>query len=329
MKYIVLILLFAPLPSFCQLHVKENSGSIQKNYEKWKSAIVNLECRKEYGDNLDSQKIYKTLQENLRILSQVTGTSIFLKYKSKRYLITNRHVLYDADMVAQKKKYGGSYPVDDDYAIYSNILRIPSDGDTADPALPDMPLGLMGAVPYSKCNYVYSSPEIDLAIISFDANPLYNIFADLLIRRGYRPISISDIDTSELHYGQDIYCVGFPNVAFVGRIDWDWRKRPWNSNLIYDPVFTFGKVAAPSIRKHFFLGDLTIAPGNSGGPVVRNNKLVGIISSQPILTVIHKDGAVYADTYSRYPYANVIKSANIFPLLREMVKKDERNWPKK
>jgi hypothetical protein len=328
MKSVAYVLFFIPLFSSCQFQNGENQDVNQKIFEKWKSAIVDLECRKELGENLDSQAMYKTLREYQRILYQHTGTSIFIEFDSNRYLITNRHVLFDSDAVIQKKKFHGSYPVDDDYSIFSKIFRVPSESDTSDPSLPDMPLTIMGAVPYSKCNYVYSSPELDLAIISFDASPMYKIFADLLVRRGYRPIHISDIDTSELHYGQDLFCVGFANVAFAGRINWDTIKKPWNSNLIYDPVFTFGKVAAPSIRKYFFLSDLTIAPGNSGGPVISNNKLVGIISSQAILQVIHKNGDFYPDIYNRYPYAYAIKSSYIFPLLKEMIEKDQRNWPK-
>jgi hypothetical protein len=73
--------------------------------------VVNLERRKELGDYLDSQATHHTLKEYQQILKQVTGTAIFLEHDGKRYLITNRHVLYDQDMVLQKRKYHIADPV--------------------------------------------------------------------------------------------------------------------------------------------------------------------------------------------------------------------------
>jgi hypothetical protein len=220
------------------MHPYGNSEYDKGIIEKWKKAVINLECRKEYGDNLDSQAVYHTMKDYQRILKQVTGTAIFLENEGKRYLITNKHVLYDQDMVIQKQKYHIVDSVNDPYSIYMKIFRIPSESEIADTTIPEDPLTILGAPNYAQSNYVYSNQGLDLAIISLDGNSRFTIFAELLLKRGYRPIHLSDIDSSSLEYGQDLMCVGYPTISILGQRTIAEQKSAWYSNIVAESIFT-------------------------------------------------------------------------------------------
>jgi hypothetical protein len=229
----------------------------------------------------------------------------------------------------QKRKYHQEDTINDPYSIFLEVLRIPKYSELSDTSIPEMPLGLLGVPSYARSNYVYSSPDQDLAIISLDGNSRYSIFAELLIKRGYKPITRDDLDTSAMDYGQDLMAVGFPIIAFDGVRNLSPEKAPWYSNFIFEPMVTFGKLAVPEIHHYYFIGDMTIAPGNSGGPIVSNNKLVGIVSQQGKLALENNTGNQVDTLFSRYPYVFAIKSNNIYSLLHEMQIKDEQNARKK
>jgi Trypsin-like peptidase domain len=301
MRYIIFYLLLSPVFTNCQITSYGKAGYDSLSIKKWKRAVVNLECRKELGDYLDSQATHHTLKEYQQILKQMTGTAIFLEHDGKRYLITNRHVLYDQDMVLQKQKYHIADSVNDPYSIYMKIFRIPSESEIADSTLPEMPLTILSAPNYAQSNYVYSTQQVDLAIISLDGNSRFTIFAELLLKRGYKPIHLSDIDTAALQYGQDLMCVGYPMIAMLGKRTIAEEKSAWYSNIVAESLFTFGKVSLPSISKIYFIGDLSIAPGNSGGPAISHDKMVGIISAQGAVPISHDNGENYPDAMQDFP----------------------------
>jgi len=60
----------------------------------------------------------------------------------------------------------------------------------------------------------------------------------------------------------------------------------------------------------FFWADISIYPGNSGGPVIEDDKVVGIVSAQ----------AIWED--ARIPFARVIRMEHVRPLLDEQRRKD-------
>jgi hypothetical protein len=159
-----------------------------------------------------------------------------------------------------------------------------------------------------------------LAIISIDGSPLYSIFGDLLKARGYEPIHLSDIDTSSLKYGQDLSCIGYPMISLLGNRILPEQIAPWYSDLIAESIYTFGRVSLPNYKRIFFIGDMTIAPGNSGGLVISNNKMVGIVSAQATIPIDK-----YPEVRIRFPYSFAIKASYLFPLLQEMIDKDNRN----
>jgi hypothetical protein len=325
MKY----LLFFLIPTFC-LSQNRNNTPLEKSIDKWQKAVIGLETRKFAYENIDSQKTQKTIQEGLKIVKQNIGSAIFLKVDSKRYLITARHVLVDEEMAYQVLKYSpnSNMAQDIDKTIYMNIFRIPLENELKgtsanEPVLGELPL--LGAPTYNQRRYVFSTPEIDLAIISLDGGCRFSHFADLLERKGYVPITINDIDTTELTIGKDLYCLGFPVLALERIQSLDANIEPYQSNLVLNIAATFGKISIPKIGTNFFIGDISIGPGNSGGPMISNGKLVGIVSRQSTTAVETDRNEAILGTRTRMPYAISIKTSLIFPLLAEMVNKDKNN----
>ncbi|OGU50797.1 MAG: hypothetical protein A2006_10330 [Ignavibacteria bacterium GWC2_35_8] len=61
---------------------------------------------------------------------------------------------------------------------------------------------------------------------------------------------------------------------------------------------------------------MSVYPGNSGSPVIQDDKLVGIVSAQPLLE------------NQRVLFAIVIKAEFIRSLLDNLYKRDMENWVK-
>ena len=87
--------------------------------DKWKKAVVHLECATDSEHIYDRIKRIESLRDKLNkgeILHEefaeqiglrsrdirYHGTAIFLIHKERRYLITSRHVLWDKDSVKQE-----------------------------------------------------------------------------------------------------------------------------------------------------------------------------------------------------------------------------------
>lgn len=68
---------------------------------------------------------------------------------------------------------------------------------------------------------------------------------------------------------------------------------------------------------YFFWVDMSIYPGNSGGPVIENEKLVGVVSSQATIPL---DGAEQRRT--RIPFGKIIKAKYIRDLISKQEQKD-------
>src|ERR1700733_3351564 len=184
MRNFTMLILLLPLVSYCQNEqIQTNPISTATLISKWQKAVVNLEARKEAYENLELNSKINSLEEAQLITGQFTGTAIFLKHKGKRYLITARHVLFDAEAIAQKHKHNIIDSVNDQYSVFLKFFKIPTEVELEDSSLPEMPLALLGVPSYFKANYVFSIPEQDLAIISLDGNSRFSIFADLLEKK--------------------------------------------------------------------------------------------------------------------------------------------------
>lgn len=169
--------------------------------------------------------------------------------------------------------------------------------------LMNLQAGVTWMAPYSM-----SSPAEDLAVISLQREQR---FTEDLLAAGYEPIDIDDVAEGPSAEGAEVVSVGYPEAtAVVGTQQLHPARRHWASSAISLPVFSFGRVAMSHPRFPFFWADLSIYPGNSGGPVIEEDQLVGIVSAQATV-----DG-------TRIPFARVVRAERLRPLLDEQRSKD-------
>lgn len=69
----------------------------------------------------------------------------------------------------------------------------------------------------------------------------------------------------------------------------------------------------------FYWADMSIYPGNSGGPVVANDRLVGVVSAQATLPIDE-----VPDVRTRIPFGRIIKTSFVRTLLEAQAQKDKR-----
>jgi hypothetical protein len=247
---------------------------------KWTKAVINLEFRTVLGNETDQiEKLhdwkkkynigFKNYSRALDSINNIgivgSGTAIYIKIGSNRCLLTARHVLHD-DLSP------------DSNAICSKFFLTPNGSElkklysTRGDVMPDPRAVLM--LPRS---YIFSSIRDDLGAIIFDHMDAG--FAAYLDSQGYKPITLADIDTSwDCNVGDDIMAIGFPDFSIVQDRGLNESGRNWGSNNVSLPVITSGKISSIEPDNIDFSGNIFTFHGNSGGPIIRNNKLIGIVS---------------------------------------------------
>lgn len=318
--------------------------------DQWKKAVIHLECAANSKSRDDLDKQFNELNEKLK-KGEIShdeylesdchrvrdmrfhGTAVFLLHNQRRYLLTARHVLFDKHSSARefeestkefKEKSGVYYEYLCERAvnqIFSIIFRVPS----LDEALSGVDVNSqeflmnLNAGPMDMHPYTFSSPDLDLAIISLDSRD--SSFADSLMNLGYSPISsdlISDAPSSE---GVEVFTVGYPSAtSLLAQITQTRAIANWSAGYLSLPVFSWGKVSMMSPYLPFYWCDMSIYPGNSGGPVVENGKLVGIVSAQASVPV---EGV--PQSRARIPFGKIIKAGFIKDLIEEQKSKDKKN----
>lgn len=321
-------------------------------HDKWKKAVIHLECATdsehfydrmkridELRSDFESGKISfeeygESISGNSRDL-RYHGTALFLLHNERRYLLTARHVLYDEhsaerELEEELKRLENLPPEAKEHLlplakeriknrVFNMVFRVPSldemisgTEDTHREFLMNLGAGSSGTVPYT-----FSNPDLDLAVVSLDQRN--KRFADELIELGYEPIDSKLVENSPVSEGSEVFTVGFPSAtALLGQISQHPASANWSSSHLSLPVFSWGKVSMLHAKLPFYWCDMSIYPGNSGGPVIENGKLVGVVSAQAILPI---DDIPSVKT--RIPFAKIIKSAYISELLETQEKKDQ------
>ncbi len=340
--------------SGCVKTIKEDTSMTKTKeefliFEKWKKSVIHLECATDSEHFYDRMKRITSLQEQLKrgeishekFAQELTGrsrdiryhgTSIFVKHESNRYLLTARHVIFDE--ISAKREFQEEAKRAEKWPehmrpdliqsatqsalarIFNTIFRVPSLDEiiSSDSAMQREFLMNLGAG--GPMAYTFSSPEIDIAVISLDQRD--SKFADQLIRLGYEPIDSELISEQSPVEGSDVFTVGYPSsTALIGQITQHQSITHWSSDYFSLPIFAFGKVSMMHNKLPFFWTDMSIYPGNSGGPVIQEGKLVGIVSAQATLPI---DGV--PDIRTRIPFGKIIKSNYILELLKLQVEKD-------
>jgi len=301
-------------------------------HEKWKTAVVHLEGAADSLNLFERMERSRALrEENLPESDLIErrialwregfrnirsrGTALFIKHQAGRYLVTARHVLFDEvgakgmlDLLhgasgispeGAQTQWASQYVEDQ---IYNVIFRVPSPTELADRKYDQSYLMNLGAGIPSMRPYTFSTPELDLAVISLGMKR--ERFGDELEAAGYAPISMDDIADGPTDECVDVLTVGYPEaISVIGERNLHPAERNWSSSSLSLPVFSFGKVAMLSDKLDFFWADMSIYPGNSGGPVIENEKLVGIVSAQALVPL---DEAPHLEM--RVPFARIFSN---------------------
>jgi hypothetical protein len=246
------------------------------------------------------------------------GTAVFLKDEGKRYLVTARHVLWN----------------DRENSVFHKVFRVPTYDEVSNYREPAFMMSL-SANAFGPITL--SSPELDLALISLDHDrPRLPMFANDLETSGFEPITLDDIADGPASEGEEIFAVGYPRAtALIGGLLLQPAAQIWASSDISLPSLAFGRVSMLHPDLPFFWADMSIYPGNSGGPVIGNDKLVGIVSAQahiPLELPSVGDQAPPAEILrflqllqlvtTRIPFGRIIKADPLRQLLETQKQKD-------
>ena len=269
-------------------------------------------------------------------------TALFIRSADRRFLVTARHLLWDElsakRMVEEpknalpqslpdnmRKEFLSPFKRDSLIQIFPIIFRVPTLDELSNelPSSPLTPLPAflmnLGSGPYSVAPYTFSDPELDLAIVSLNQRNCG--FAEDLERQGWVPIAPEDFTDGPSAEAAEVFTVGYPgSIAVLAERVLRLEVGLWASGAVCLPTFAFGRVSMLHQKLDFFWCDMSIYPGNSGGPVIENNKLVGIVSAQPTIPI---EGKGVSQATTRIPFAKVTKAKHIIPLLDEQIKKDK------
>jgi hypothetical protein len=310
---------------------------------RWKKAVIHLEVladSKSFEEKTQEME-NKSFEEQGKILRSNSddirrrGTAILFENEGKKYLLTARHVVFDElnakksfnQEVTRLKNNTPQQLFNTDVkraeqralnTICKKIVRVISFDEIASGH------DTIGNFLFllRDLEYTYSTPEIDLAIIS-----LYSVtgseLSEELFKLGYKPITLADIADSPSEEGADVFTVGYPDAtAVLGQLN-NQSINHWGSDAVSIPTFAFGKVSMLNDKIFFFLSDISVYPGNSGGPVIENGKLVGVVSQQ---SRIHLEDLEHDNKPLPYgiriPFGRIIKAKYIKELVESQKKKD-------
>jgi hypothetical protein len=318
--------------------------------ERWKKSVVHLEC------TTDSEHVYdriKRIGEKRAQLEQgqisheqfveeigrdirYHGTALFLLHSGRRYLLTARHVVWDEVSakreLEEERQRALSWPEDmrshllqpaverAKDKIFNVIFRVPSLNEViAHGARAHRKLLMnLGAGTSFTVPYTFSTPDLDLALISLDQRD--SRFADELQQLGYAPVASDDITDGPSGEGRDVYTVGFPSsTAIIDQVTQHPALAHWSSSDFSVPVFSFGKVSMLHDALPFYWVDISIFPGNSGGPLIEGDHLVGVVNAQATVPI---DDTPQVRT--RIPFGRIIKTKYVRALLEAQEQKDRQ-----
>jgi len=309
-------------------------------HERWKRAVVHLETASdENRPEIEEQRVRGeiTFAEYAALLSSGSrkvrryGTAVFFASEGRRYLITACHVLHDEEQALANmrreeedaQRWPESMRADllesaskrERDRIYGLVLRVPRFDDTNNtrrtPFLMNLGAGTSDSTPYTF------GTELDLAVVSLDQRN--RDFADELIATGHVPIGPTDLADGPEEEGQYVLALGL-SVSPVSQVLLPSAEQHWSSSLISLPAFSFGRVSMLHDALPFFWTDLSAYPGHSGGPVVANDRLVGILTHQATTPITEND----LTTHVGIPFGCVVKAAHLRELIEKQKAKDER-----
>ena len=329
--------------------------------QRWKRAVVHLEGA---GSHHISYSLGDDIPvEAEAYLEQLTsrhkrrfGTAVFLEHGGAHFLLTARHVMRDEDAIAAfgnrvadkiGQLVGEEQTPRRDFDIrglvselewvqhkpWHIVFRAPSldevlsmDAEELDwvrfPFMMNLGTGSSQMLPITFAS------DVDLAIVSLEDDTVTTRFRDSLLTAGLEPIPSNLIGEGPGSEGSDVFTVGYPmGTSQLQQLEMRPATANWMPSIVSLPTFSFGRVGMRHEALKFFWSDMTIAPGNSGGPVVdASGHLVGIVSAQSTVMVEPAEN-VDADApalFARFPFARSVSASEIPALLEQQVEKDAR-----
>ena len=273
---------------------------------QWKKAVVKIESvQQRYSPDQLDILLQKKLDSIGHVISQhetadirgelaaikdtLRGTGLLIADGAKIYLITAKHLIKATELS------NGLETLTDQLTIRTDA----TEKQTNTISLLSLTTGLSKFKPF-----VLSGDKNDLGIISFQKND-YKSTVAYLKQIGVIPVPVEVmVNTDDVRTGDEVFTVGFP--ALRG------SKRAEAAN---------GKVTAVTKTTSNFTVALAVYPGNSGGPVIKNNKLVGILS-YPSGIATNVDAALHP--FAKANAAAATNASVILPLLRKL-QANERN----
>lgn len=328
------------------------------NIQKWKKAVVHLECAADsYNSESGFDEVAKALRDSQAgIISSEAyrqkfteysensmsgsrdirnhGTAIFLSHNDKYYLLTARHVVEDEREAKRVLARPHGQLISGAPEIISKIIfRIRSiDEVTKRPKVSTPFLMNLGVGLPDFTQFIFSEPNLDLAIISLNQSRMKFEFATNLLENGYEPITLNDIGSGPESEGKEVFTVGYPaSTAFIGCLNLEKYQHSfetdtytegdsehWASNYYSAPVFSYGRVSMRNDYLNFFWTDMSVYPGNSGSPVIADDKLIGIVIEQAMVPIDDSTEELEAGI----PFGKAINAEYIFDLLNRQEEKD-------
>lgn len=291
MKFFFLIpIMILWLAAGCQSPAK-------KELARWEKAVVNIETEgfaypKYLIDSICKSKIDSgypktradSLEQAMFSIHQIkTGTALYASYKGDDYLITAKHVIFDP-ISASQKEYENKHRLnswDTLDAIFPRIsVRTPFDYFSSQHQVNEFGV-IYNNFSKEQRPYLFISDSTGdgIGILSLKGR-YWNSLDTLLKKNGYTPVPIEGaVSNSELQDLQVVYSIGYPEgVSVVLRANFPPNVVTAQLPDIVMPVTVEGRISmySPNIQ-HFYV-DLTVYPGDSGSPVIKDDKLIGLIS---------------------------------------------------
>ena len=329
-------LLFLIAPIFClSQKVKQSQIKEDSVIKKWTTAIINVETKPSYQKQINKiDSLFETSEitfqeKRLREDSfynyplgnvRFNGTAIFVKNKNDFYLLTAKHVVRDTTSDLLDGGFRNLVVVENVTGKQNHIkpMTVDSHGNVFAEDNSTLSLRLDSHNHPELNSFAVSSDSDDLAIVAIGGCPDGKEFVKGLFDAGYIPILLSQIDTvCKIVDNESIYAFGFPKESYIIN-----KKLPralfnWESNSESLPFVSKGVTVRSLIKSHTFEGAIFTYHGNSGGPIVRNNKLIGIVSGFNVDTFNVMNTGRLLSGYEYY-HSRFIKTSLVMQLVRNI-----------
>lgn len=310
------------------IHIVAGGGipAAIREEEKARAALIQKTQRREQLTAEETKKLAEPFS------GMVEGTAVVLEDEGNLYLATAAHVLrYGSAPNFLPRTYIGRVrsleepPIP--YTVKDDRGNVESSYNPSGDFLSHLHAGPTGQISF------HPDPNIDLALVSL-ASVREKEFAAKLKVLGAEPLAFENLLDGPSDDGAEVCTIGFPGMARLDLQHLPPAITAWLPDTLSLPFATFGHIGLRSEKLPFFLCDLAVVPGNSGGPIFEGEKLAGIVSGQPSIPLATSPplpdgwriqlGSQAVQLLARAPYAQAFKASLLRVVLDEQRNKDSK-----